>query len=84
MDLANKFAANCESPLSNLAKVNSTPMTTPEKIRSLRFFAATGANDAFPLLEQVTKEAIGKDENLLTFLHKMSLPSSSHNREIFW
>ncbi len=63
MDLANKFAANCESPLSNLAKVNSTPMTTPEKIRSLRFFAATGANDAFPLLEQVTKEAIGKDEN---------------------
>ncbi len=63
MDLANKFAANCESPLSNLAKVNSTSMTTPEKIRSLRFFAATGANDAFPLLEKVAKEAVGKDEN---------------------
>ena len=63
MALANEFAAECESPLSNLAKVNSSAMTTDEKIRSLRFFAETGANDAFPLLEKVSREAQGKNEN---------------------
>ena len=63
MALANEFAAECESPLSNLAKVNSSTMTTDEKIRSLRFFAETGANDAFPLLEQVTKADLAKNEN---------------------
>jgi hypothetical protein len=64
MALANDFAAECESPLSNLAKVNSSTMTTDEKIRSLRFFADTGANDAFPLLEQVTNADLTKNENV--------------------
>jgi hypothetical protein len=63
MDLAIENSINCDSPLSNLAKVSSLSMTTADKIRALRFFSETGANEGFALLEKVSKEAPAKDDN---------------------
>ncbi len=63
MDLALENSIDCDSPLANLAKVGSLSMTTPDKIRALRFFSETGANEGFALLEKVSKDSNVKDDN---------------------
>lgn len=58
-NLAQEYATGCASPLANLVKVQRKSLTLFEKIKLLRDFSDLGANDAFGLLEQISKETIG-------------------------
>ena len=56
------FARNCFSPLAGLSKATfNQDLTTQERVKLLRDSLSTGADDGYPLLENVTRKDAATD-----------------------
>ena len=67
-----KFSKNCFSPLANLSKASfNADLTVPERVKLLRDSLATGADDAYVVIERVTRTEAMTDKNFTYCKYKL-------------